>query len=430
MAEELRDFEVKEAARLMDGDMMEVKVGPEDGDKILVAKIKGQYYAAGNFCTHFGAPLGNSLLIDDKVICPWHFAAFSVKDGNVEQSPALSGLPTYPTYVDASGNLHVKLPAKLPTSDGVTSLGKRDPNNKETYVIVGGGPAGLSAAETLRRCGFTGRIQVISNENFLPYDRTILSKWVTGAEVPALQLRSAEFFENSDIEYVLGKTVVGLNAEKKHVILDNNTLVKYDKLLAATGGVVRVPPIRGVALNGVYTVRNAIDFGQTKAATETAKNVVVIGASFIGMETAASLKKGKPDVNITLIDIFNTPYQASLGAPVGAGLQLMCEKNGLKFHMGDGVSEIVGDGKGNVRMVRTNSGKEIPCEMVVVGAGIHPQAAYLRGSDVEFCEDTSVVVDKYFKAARDIYAAGDIATYPDQRRGGELSRFEHWNMAL
>lgn len=191
MAEELRDFEVKEAARLMDGDMMEVKVGPEDGDKILVAKIKGQYYAAGNFCTHFGAPLGNSLLIDDKVICPWHFAAFSVKDGNVEQSPALSGLPTYPTYVDASGNLHVKLPAKLPTSDGVTSLGKRDPNNKETYVIVGGGPAGLSAAETLRRCGFTGRIQVISNENFLPYDRTILSKWVTGAEVPALQLRSA-----------------------------------------------------------------------------------------------------------------------------------------------------------------------------------------------------------------------------------------------
>lgn len=99
-----------------------------------------------------------------------------------------------------------------------------------------------------------------------------------------------------------------MNAEKKHLILDNNTLVKYDKLLAATGGAVKVPPVKGVALNGVYTVRNSIDFGQTKAALDTAKNVVVIGGSFIGMESAASLHKGKPDINITIVDMFNTPY--------------------------------------------------------------------------------------------------------------------------
>ena len=171
--------------------MMEVKVGEKDQDKILVARLDGKYYATGNFCTHFGAPLGNSLLIDDKVICPYHFAAFNVKDGNVEQSPALSGLPTYQAEVDANGQLHVKLPATLPTSDGVRSLGKRDPNNQETHVIVGGGPAGLSAAETLRGAGFTGRIVVIASENTLPYDRTILSKWITGAEVPKLVLRSA-----------------------------------------------------------------------------------------------------------------------------------------------------------------------------------------------------------------------------------------------
>lgn len=252
---------VKDADKLKDGDMMEVKVGEQDEDKILVARVDGKYYATGNFCTHFGAPLGNSLLIDDKIICPWHFAAFNVKDGNVEQSPALSGLPTYKVEVDSNGLLHVQLPAVLPTSDGVKSLGKRDPANQETYVIVGGGPAGLSAAETLRGAGFTGKIIVIASENTLPYDRTILSKWITGAEVPKLVLRSAQFLENSDIEYKLGSTVVGMNSEKKHVILDNNTLVKYDKLLAATGGAVRVPPVRGVALNGVYTVRNSIDFG-------------------------------------------------------------------------------------------------------------------------------------------------------------------------
>ena len=148
-----------------------------------------------------------------------------------------------------------------------------------------------------------------------------------------------------------------MNAEKKHVILDNNTLVKYDKLLAATGGAVRVPPVKGVALNGVYTVRNSIDFGQTKAAIDIAKDVVVIGGSFIGMECAASLLKGKPDVNITIVDFFNTPYQQVLGSEIGAGVQVWSESKGIKFHMGDGVKEIIADDKGNVKSVLMESGK-------------------------------------------------------------------------
>ncbi len=180
-----------------------------------------------------------------------------------------------------------------------------------------------------------------------------------------------------------------MNSEKKHVILDNNTLVKYDKLLAATGGAVRVPPVKGVALNGVYTVRNSIDFGQTKAALDIAKNVVVVGGSFIGMECAASLHKEKPDINITIVDFFNHPYQQTLGAEVGARIQLWSESKGIKFHMGDGVQEIVADDKGNVKSVRMDSGKEILCDTVLVGAGIHPQAAYLRNTGVEFMPDTT-----------------------------------------
>ncbi len=115
---------------------------------------------------------------------------------------------------------------------------------------------------------------------------------------------------------------------------------------------------------------------------------------------------------------------------MGAGLQLLSESKGLKFHMSDGVQEIESDGKGNVKSVKLSSGKEILCDSIVVGAGIHPQAAYLRDTGVEFMPDTSVKVDEYFKATTDIYAAGDIATYPDQIRDGLLSRFEHWNMAL
>lgn len=180
------------------------------------------------------------------MICPWHYAAFSVNTGKVEQSPAFAGLPTYETEVDKDGALHVQLPAQLPRSDGHKSIGKRDPNNAETYVIVGGGPAGLSAAETLRGSGFTGRILVITSENSLPYDRTLLSKGITGASVPNLLLRSAEFLENSDIEYKLGSTVVSTNAKEKEVILDDDSRVKYDKLLAVSGGSVRVPPVPGV----------------------------------------------------------------------------------------------------------------------------------------------------------------------------------------
>lgn len=129
--------------------MQSLKVGPADGDKILISRYKGKLYATGNFCSHFGVPLEGGMLFDDKVMCPAHAAGFSVITGEPENAPALDGLPSF-SIVERDGKFFVKLPTgELPKSIP-QPLSKRDPENKNNYVIIGGGAAGLNAAETLR----------------------------------------------------------------------------------------------------------------------------------------------------------------------------------------------------------------------------------------------------------------------------------------
>lgn len=144
----LNEIEIDFASALKDGEMKELKVGAGDEDKVLISRYQGKLYAVGNYCTHFGAPLSTGQMYDDKVLCPWHAAAFSVVTGALEGAPAVEGLPTF-SIVEREGKVFVQVPAKLPRTH-TAKMAKRDPNNKTRYVIVGGGPAGLMCAETLR----------------------------------------------------------------------------------------------------------------------------------------------------------------------------------------------------------------------------------------------------------------------------------------
>jgi len=179
---------------------MELQVGPnEKEDKVLITRYQGKLYAVGAFCTHFGAPLVNGVLFDDKVLCPWHAAGFSVTSGALEYAPGMEALPKYEVF-EKDSKWFVRVPEKL--EKRVTApMAKRDPANKLKMVIVGGGAAGLTCAETLRQSNFTGEIQVISKEKVLPYDRTLLSKMVATADGAKLGLRQSDFLDNYDIDF-------------------------------------------------------------------------------------------------------------------------------------------------------------------------------------------------------------------------------------
>ena len=217
----MREVEIDFAATLNDGDMRDLKVGPKDDDKILISKINGKLHAVGNYCSHFGAPLSTGQLFDDKVLCPWHAAAFSVVTGALEGAPAHDGLPVF-GIIERDGKFYAQIPETLPKK--VTqALAKRDPTDKRRFVVIGGGPAGLFCAETLRQSNYTGELVVISAEDIVPYDRTLLTKALPMIDVTKSPLRSQDFLEKGDISYRLGVKAESVDTDAKIIKLSDGT---------------------------------------------------------------------------------------------------------------------------------------------------------------------------------------------------------------
>ena len=249
------DVEIDFAHELADGEMKELKVGPKDEDKVLISRIRGQIYAVGNYCSHFGAPLSTGLLFDDKVLCPWHLAAFSVTTGALEHAPGLDGLPTF-KVVEKDGKHFVQIPEVLPRTEQAP-LAKRDPSNPTRYVIIGGGPAGQQCAETLRQSDFTGEVVVITAEGVSAYDRTLLTKVLGSGDASKFQLRSADYLQKADIDFKLATKVESVDTKTKTLKLSDGSTLTYDKLCIATGGTPFLPPIPGISLGNVEVLRTA-----------------------------------------------------------------------------------------------------------------------------------------------------------------------------
>ena len=188
-------------ANLKDGQKIEVQVGSSEDDAVLVAKVDGKYYCVSNKCPHYGAPLGQGIMFYDKIFCPYHSATFSVIDGQAEGGPMLNGLERF-EVTEKDGQLHIKVSKNRLNKPLVAQMVKPDPSDSRTFVIIGGGPSGISAAESLRQAGYTGRIKIISKEKQLPYDRTILSKDVFFADINQLIFRNKQFLESYGIEVI------------------------------------------------------------------------------------------------------------------------------------------------------------------------------------------------------------------------------------
>lgn len=417
----MKEIIVAKTTDLQNGQMRQI---PVDDSQILLAKINDKFYATGAFCTHYGAPLAKGILHGEKVVCPWHNACFKLTNGNFQEPPALDDLPSFPVRIEGE-NVLVKLPEEIP--DGCTpKMSNYDPEkDRRVFVILGAGSAGSAAVETLRQQGFQGKIVLISQEENLPYDRTKLSKnYLQGkASEDSLPLRSCEFYQEHEIELRFGQAVTKVDTFTKTITLADNSTLTYDALLVATGGKARKLNVPGSDLDHVFTLRQVEDAQHILNTVKEAKQAVIIGSSFIGMEAAASLRQ--QGIEVTVVSPSSVPFAKVLGEQVGKMFQQLHEEKGVKFYLKTKVTELQGNGK--VATVVLDNGEQLATDLVLVGIGVEPVTNYLVG--VELAEDHSVPVNEYLQAAApNLYAAGDIARFPYAPMG-KPTRIEHWRLA-
>jgi apoptosis-inducing factor 3 len=404
---------------LQDGEMRQVVVGKT---KVLLVRLQGNFYAIGGECTHYGGPLAEGALSGHRVVCPWHQAVFDVMNGDLKEPPALDAEPCYPVRVEGD-DVIVRAP-KQGKNRRTPAMARRDPADNRTMVILGAGAAGNAAAETLRQDGFMGQVVMVTREPRLPYDRPNLSKgYLSGEAGPdALPWRTAEFYRDHDIEVWLEHRVTLVEAPRKTVTFADGTVLKYDALLLATGGVPRHLEVPGAQWPNVFTLRSADDADAIIAAAAPDSRVVVIGAGFIGMEAAAALTKR--GLAATIVGPGAVPLMRQLGPEIGGMLKQAQEEKGVAFRLGRTVVRLEGDGR--AQAVVLDNGEALAADLVVVGVGIKPATEILQG--VLLNRDGSVSADRQLRVAEGLYAAGDVVRYPDWRDGTPI-RIEHWRLA-
>ena len=423
---DLREVETIKASELQDGDMKQVQVGPTEDEVVLISRVEGKYYATSAKCSHLGGVLEKGVLFGNKVMCPLHSAGFSVIDGQPDHGPTVKAIPTYEIR-EEDGTLRVKVPKKL-TNVAEVPMAKRDANDGRTFLIIGGGPASLSAAETLRQSDFKGEITIITSDQSIPYDRTFLSKAIFDTSLPKLILRGEEFLKKYDINVRTNSNVKRVNLEKQVVELEGAEEVKYDKLLIATGARPNLPPIPGADLGNVFRLRLYADMEKIRDASKDVRDVVVIGGSFIAMETAACIKKQfKENINVTVVVMEERPFANTLGVEVGAALQQFHEEHGVTFKLKAEVKSI--EGPGNVKEVVLGDGTRLPAEVVILGTGVRPNSDIVADS-LQLAEDKGIIVDKYLRTTNpNVFAAGDVASVPFWYAEGRI-RIEHYSEAM
>lgn len=294
------------------------------------------------------------------------------------------------------------------------------------YIIVGGGLAGASAVEGIRERDKKGDILLISADRHLPYDRPPLSKklWFGKKKVEEIFFHDQKFYDQNGVTVALDTRVTALDASQKTVTTNKKTQYTFQKLLLATGGVPRTLPIPGGNLEGICYYRSLDDYLGLRAAATEGKSAIVIGGGFIGSEIAAALQINKIDVTMVFPDYYLV--SRIFPAPLGRALMEQYRSRGIKILAGEKPASF--QKKGTKFLTRTESGRELESDMVVVGIGIAPSLELPRKAGLQTAN--GVIVDEYLQASLpDIYAAGDIAFFPYQALGKQ-TRVEHWDNAL
>jgi NADPH-dependent 2,4-dienoyl-CoA reductase/sulfur reductase-like enzyme/nitrite reductase/ring-hydroxylating ferredoxin subunit len=398
-------------AKLRDGETL---LGHAEGEHVLLARRGDEVFAVGAACTHYGALLTDGLMVDDTVHCPWHHACFSLRTGEALTAPAFKPLPCW--QVERAGD-SVRLGARKPAPAPQPAPTQAP----DSIVVIGAGAAGTAAVDMLRRQGYRGAITMIGAEPNLPVDRPNLSKEYLAGGMPEdwLWLMPETYYHDHDIELISGVAATAIDAAQRQVKLADGRTLRYGALLLATGAEPMRLPIPGADLPHVRYLRSLPDSRALIAATANAKRAAVIGASFIGLEVAASLRARGLEVHVVAPEA--RPLERIVGGEIGDFIRALHEQtHGVNFHLNTKPQAITAEA------VTLENGERIPADLVVIGVGVRPavQLAQQAGLAV----DNGVLVDAYLETnVPGIYAAGDIARYLGPR--GERVRIEHWAVA-
>ncbi len=394
-------------AELAEGEIVSAQA---EGEAVLVVRRGQECFVVGAACTHYGAPLADGVVEGGTIRCPWHHARFDLVTGEASGPPALDALPCW--QVERRGERLYVLGRKLPGASLGGNPRRIASSSLRDVVIVGGGPAGAAAAEMLRREGFEGTITLFAPERSTPIDRPNLSKDYLAGKAPEawLPVRPLEVLveHGIDVRRIAVRAITG-----KRALFDGGS-APFDALLIATGATPIRLPIPGA--ERAFVLRTLED---TRAIVSRAgRRAVIVGASFIGLEVAASLVARGIEVDV--IGRERVPLERVLGPELGALVRDVHARNGVRFHLGEEVRAI--DERGVVLDDRRVDG-----DLVVMGVGVRPDVALAERAGLAV--DHGIVVDDQFRTSvPGIWAAGDVARFP-YGRAREPVRIEHWVVA-
>jgi NADPH-dependent 2,4-dienoyl-CoA reductase/sulfur reductase-like enzyme/nitrite reductase/ring-hydroxylating ferredoxin subunit len=397
--------------------------GRVDSEEAILVRRGEEFFAVGAQCTHYHGALAAGLAVGDTIRCPLHHACFSLRTGEALRAPALDPIACW-RVERAGAKVFVReriLRERMPTPKPPSPNDGKGGALPSSVTIIGGGAAGLAAADRLRREGYSARITLISADTSPPYDRPNLSKDFLMGTAPAewMPLRTPEYYVERKIELLLDSRVASLDLKQRTVQLEQGRQLDFDALLLATGAdPVRLDiPAAGAAR--LLYLRTFADSQAIVAAAAAAKRVVVVGASFIGLEVAASLRQRGIEVHV--VGPERIPFERVLGAQLGTFVREVHETHGVIFHLGTSVANVDG------RRVTLKDASSIEADFVVIGAGVRPTVKLAEQAGLAI--DRGVQVNEYLEtSATGIFAAGDIARWPDPHSGDRI-RVEHWVVA-
>ncbi|PHH76193.1 hypothetical protein CDD82_4104 [Ophiocordyceps australis] len=416
------------------GAKQEVEVEGIENAKVLLVNTGGKVQALGSKCTHYGAPLVKGVLTrSGRLTCPWHGACFNAKTGDVEDAPALDSLPVF-ALSERNGAVYIKgSESAIKSSRRKPSLSCNAVAAQDKVVVIGGGSGALGLVEGLREKGYSGAITMVSNEGYLPIDRTKLSKALM-TDASKLAWRDKAWFDSASIEFVQAEAT-GVDFSARSIATKEGQSISYTKLVLATGGTARRLPLPGFKdLGNIFTLRNVHDASAIVSAIgDKGKKIVIIGSSFIGMEAANATCS---DNSVVVVDMAKTPLERVLGSQIGQGIRHLYESKGVKFHMSAAIdrAEPSASDASKVGAVVLKDGTRLEAHVVILGIGVSPATQFLRDNKALSLEpDGSIRTDQTFQVQGldHVYAIGDIATHPYHGPGGDgkPTRIEHWNVA-
>ncbi|MBL0217219.1 MAG: FAD-dependent oxidoreductase [Myxococcales bacterium] len=391
-------------AELLEGTPL---LGHAHGEAIVLVRDGASVHALGATCSHYGGPLAEGLVAGGTIRCPWHHACFDLSTG-IAHGPAISPVACYDVALEG-GTLRVGARRERVRPGGLSPA---------SVVIIGGGAAGVACAEALRGEGHKGMITMLTAEGSDPVDRPNLSKDYLAGNAPEewVFLRTREALAGIEVD-VVDDPAAAFDPKERTVTTKGGRELSYDALLLATGAEAIRLPLPGADLPHVHTLRTLADSRAIAAAISADLPVVIIGASFIGLEAAASLRAR--GAQVTVVGPEPVPLARVLGTEVGAFVRRVHEAKGVVFELGRKPASITADA------VILDDGRALPAKVVVMGVGVKPRLELATAAGLTI--ERGVVVDAQLRACAGVWAAGDIARYP---WSGQMVRIEHWQVAV